>query len=129
MRSDSESFIPKDADSLQQLVAHREMYAAAKDKLDLPAPIFDIHVTRLVSASSDASTSGSSEQWADMETRVLKKWDRKGKKPMRLLPDLGTTSAAVGGAFLGLLKKLLAYPVVWCSRRDFTFGAHSDQSP
>jgi len=91
------------ADSVQQLVAHPDMLASASGKLELPTSVFDTKKTRIASASSYASTSGSSEQWADLEAQVLNKWDRKGKRPMRLLPDEKMLSAAVGGALFGQL--------------------------
>lgn len=80
------------------------MPESTKGKLELPTPIFDTSETRIIGASSYASTSGSTEQWANLETQALSSWDRKGKKPVRLLPDERTISATVGGKFLQLFK-------------------------
>jgi hypothetical protein len=55
--------------------------------LVLPTPVFDITKTRIVTSSSEASGSGTREDWTELETSALKSWDRKGKKPLRLLPD------------------------------------------
>ena len=33
----------------------------------------------------------------ELENQVLQTWDRKGKRPMRLLPDPKTVSAGVDG--------------------------------
>jgi hypothetical protein len=49
--------------------------------------VFDITKTRIVTSSSEASGSGTREDWTELETSALKSWDRKGKKPLRLLPD------------------------------------------
>jgi hypothetical protein len=83
----------------QQLAAHPEMLEAAKDKLVLPTPIFDVSKTRLVTSSSEASGSGTSEEWAKLEESALSTWDRKGKKPLRLLPDNKRLSVSVESRF------------------------------
>lgn len=85
--------------NVQQLASHPDTLAAAKDKLQLVAPVFDINGTRIVTASSHASSSGTSASWADLEAQALNNWDRKGKKPMRLLPPRDQVLASVGGEF------------------------------
>lgn len=82
---------------IQQLASHPETLAAAKDKLQLVSPVFDINGTRIITASSHASSSGSSTMWDELEAQALNKWDRKGKKPMRLLPPKDQVLASVGG--------------------------------
>ncbi len=102
------------ADCGQQLVTHPELLASAKAKLELSTPIFDSRETRIVGASSSASSSGSSDQWAALEEQALSSWDRKGKKPMRLLPDDKVVSATVGGTLCERSWKVL----VESPRRD-----------
>lgn len=63
------------------------MLEAAKEKLELPTPVFDVNKTRIVTSSNGASGSGTTEDWTDLADSALKSWDRKGKKPIRLLPD------------------------------------------
>ena len=53
----------------------------------LPTPVIDATKTRIITVSSEASGSGTREDWSELETSALKSWDRKGKKPLRLLPD------------------------------------------
>ena len=58
--------------------------------------MFDVIKTRIVtSSSSEASGSGTRDEWTEMETSALKSWDRKGKKPLRLLADDTRLSASV----------------------------------
>lgn len=73
------------------------MLAKSKDKLQLPTPIFDAKATRIVLPFSHASTSGTSENWQKLEQQALSSWDRKGKKPMSLLPDPKKIVASVNG--------------------------------
>jgi hypothetical protein len=61
----------------------------------LPTPVFDVTKTRIVTSSSEASGSGTREDWTVLETSALKSWDRKGKKPLRLLPDDTRLAASV----------------------------------
>jgi len=61
----------------------------------LPTPVFDATKTRIITSSSEASGSGTREDWSELETSALKSWDRKGKKPLRLLPDDTRLSASV----------------------------------
>jgi hypothetical protein len=61
----------------------------------LPTPVFDVTKTRIVTSSSEASGSGTREDWTELETSALKSWDRKGKKPLRLLPDDTRLAASV----------------------------------
>jgi hypothetical protein len=82
---------------LQQLAAHPEQLAAAKDKLSLVIPVFDIGATKILTSTSQASSSGSRDRWSDLEATALSGWDRKGKKPMNLLPDDKRIQASVGG--------------------------------
>jgi len=84
-------------DLRQQLAARPEKLDAAKDRLQLPTPIFDVNATRIVLPSSHASGSGTDENWAKLERQALSSWDRKGKKPMTLLPDPKKVLAAVDG--------------------------------
>jgi hypothetical protein len=74
------------------------MLAAAKekDKLELPTPVFDVTKTRIVTSSNEASGSGTREDWTDLENSALKSWDRKGKKPIRLLSDETRLSTPAG---------------------------------
>lgn len=85
----------KERANQKQLVAHPEQLEAAKEKLVLPTPVFDVSKTRIVTSSSEASGSGTREEWAELENSALKSWDRKGKKPLRLLPDHTRLSASV----------------------------------
>lgn len=79
----------------QQLAAHPEMLKAAREKLILPTPIFDTRKTRIITSADEASGSGSGAVWAHLEEEALSAWDRKGKKPLRLLPDDSRRMAAV----------------------------------
>ena len=88
------TFAQKMADT-QQLKAHSDMLAGSKDRLRLPTPIFDIQQTRLYASSS--SSAGSSSRWVELESQALSSWDRKGKRPARLLPDDSRTIIGVGG--------------------------------
>jgi hypothetical protein len=78
-------------------VAHPEVLAKAKDQLQLHTPIFELNATTVSTAASASSTSGSAEKWAGLEMLAFDLWDRKGKKPMRLLPDDAKVVASVGG--------------------------------
>ncbi|KAL7419589.1 hypothetical protein Q5752_005501 [Cryptotrichosporon argae] len=82
----------------QQLVAHRDLHERAKDKLALPTPVFDVNKTRIV-VPSDNVAEGSAQRWADLESRALSTWDRKGKRPAKLLPDDNRVVASVGETF------------------------------
>lgn len=80
---------------LQQLVAHPKLLEAARDKLILPTPIFDVQRTRIITDIPESSGSGTSEDWSKLEEEALSRWDRKGKKPLRLLPDRSRNTAFV----------------------------------
>lgn len=86
----------------EQLQAHPEQLAAAGDKLRLPTPVLDVTKTRLVLPSEGSSTSG---DWAALDALALASWDRKGKKPMSVLPNPKTIVAGLGET---LLVELLA---------------------
>ena len=81
----------------QQLVAHPKLLEAARERLMLPTPIFDTQKTRIVTDVAESSGSGTSEDWERLEEQALGKWDRKGKKPLRLLPDSSRRTASVQG--------------------------------
>lgn len=82
----------------EHLAAQPEQLEAAKDKLRLPTPVFNQAKTRIV-LPAEASSRGSSEAWSDLDSRALGHWDRKGKKPMSLLPDRSRIVASVGETF------------------------------
>ncbi|OCF34119.1 hypothetical protein I316_04067 [Kwoniella heveanensis BCC8398] len=83
----------------EQLSAHPEQLAASADRLQLPTPVFDVKKTR-ISTPLGASTAGPSrDRWNDLETQTLNTWDRKGKKPMTLLPDERRISVGVDETF------------------------------
>ena len=73
------------------------MLNSAKGKLKLPSPIFDSSATRIIGSSSYASSSKTDALWTELEDQALQTWDRKGKRPMRLLPDPKTVSAGIDG--------------------------------
>jgi len=81
----------------QQLVAHPELLASSKAKLQLPTPIFDVKASKIVLPSTHASGSGTTERWAKLEQHALHSWDRKGKRPASLLPDQRKIVASVNG--------------------------------
>ncbi|KAK8861544.1 hypothetical protein IAR55_002366 [Kwoniella newhampshirensis] len=85
----------------EQLTAHPELPASSTERLQLPTPVFDVKRTRIIASSSpSASGSGSSrERWVALEAQALGSWDRKGKKPMTLLPDERGTVVGVGESF------------------------------
>jgi hypothetical protein len=91
---------------LQQLAGHPDQLHAVKD-IQLPAPVFDISATRIVTASSHASTSGTRERYAALEGIALQTWDRKGKKPMSLLPDNTRVTASIEGEWTKCLESTL----------------------
>ncbi|OCF74953.1 hypothetical protein I204_03799 [Kwoniella mangroviensis CBS 8886] len=75
------------AQAYEQLASRPDLLAESSEKLQLPTPIFDIQKTRIV-PSAEASTSVSTrERWVELESQALNTWDRKGKRPMTLLPD------------------------------------------
>ncbi|WVR03860.1 hypothetical protein IAU60_000858 [Kwoniella sp. DSM 27419] len=83
----------------EQLSAHPELLASSSDKLQLPTPVFDVGKTR-IAPLPEASTSGSSRTaWIELEAQALQTWDRKGKKPMNLLPEEKRFVVGVGEAF------------------------------
>ncbi|RXK41319.1 hypothetical protein M231_01469 [Tremella mesenterica] len=71
----------------EQLKSHPEQLASSKDTLQLPTPVFDPKKTRIITSSSQSNLAGPSKRWDDLESQALDSWDRKGKRPMRLLPD------------------------------------------
>ncbi|EIW66611.1 hypothetical protein TREMEDRAFT_34792 [Tremella mesenterica DSM 1558] len=71
----------------EQLKSHPEQLASSKDTLQLPTPVFDPKKTRIITLSSQSNLAGPSKRWGDLESQALNSWDRKGKRPMRLLPD------------------------------------------
>lgn len=73
------------------------MLEAARDRLILPTPIFDVQKTRIVTDVAESSGSGTNDQWEKIEEQALSTWDRKGKKPLRLLPDPSRLTASVQG--------------------------------
>lgn len=82
----------------EQLALNPEALSATQDKLQLPTPIFDVKKTRIV-LTAEGSASGSRDTWASLDARVLSHWDRKGKKPLSVLPDAKRIVAAVGEEF------------------------------
>lgn len=75
----------------------------ASGHLQLPTPVFDATKTRVVlpdeagtSAATSSSSGGRSAKWAALDAQALSHWDRKGKKPMSVLPDRKRFVAAVG---------------------------------
>ncbi|KAL1410386.1 hypothetical protein Q8F55_004396 [Vanrija albida] len=86
------------AQAYEHLAAQPEQLEAIKDKLHLPTPVFNKAKTRIV-LPAEASSRGSSEAWSELDSRALGHWDRKGKKPMSLLPDRSRIVAAVGETF------------------------------
>ncbi|KIR27984.1 hypothetical protein I309_02978 [Cryptococcus deuterogattii LA55] len=72
----------------EQLCAHPELLESSKSRLQLPTPVFDVKKTRIITSSSSSFESGPSrENWVQLEEQALRSWDRKGKKPVNLLPD------------------------------------------
>jgi hypothetical protein len=66
----------------------------------LPDPIFDIQRTRVITQQEAAVSYLSpvdGEGFEAIEMAILDGWDRKGKKPMRLLPESGKAVASFGG--------------------------------
>lgn len=86
------------AQAYEQLALNSEQLAASQDKLQLPTPVFDVKKTRIAFAA-EGSASGSRDTWASLDARVLSHWDRKGKKPLSVLPDAKQIVAAVGEEF------------------------------
>ncbi|TXT10913.1 hypothetical protein VHUM_01664 [Vanrija humicola] len=82
----------------EHLAAQPEQLEAVKDKLHLPTPVFNKVKTRIV-LPAEASSRGSSEAWSELDSRALSHWDRKGKKPLSLLPDRSRIVASVGETF------------------------------
>ncbi|WVF67170.1 hypothetical protein IAT40_001916 [Kwoniella sp. CBS 6097] len=83
----------------EQLSAHPEQLAASADRLQLPTPVFDVKRTRILPFSEASSAGPSRDRWVELETQVINTWDRKGKKPMTLLPDEKRISVGVHEAF------------------------------
>jgi len=73
----------------------------SKVDLQLPTPVFNVKQTRIIASSSQASTSGTNEQWTELENVHLSHWDvkGKGKRPLRLLPEK-KLAASVNGMCL-----------------------------
>lgn len=82
----------------EQLSHNPEQLTATEEKLRLPSPIFGVKKTRIVLAA-EGSANGSRETWATLDARVLSHWDRKGKKPLSVLPDAKRIVAAIGEEF------------------------------
>ncbi|EKD03504.1 hypothetical protein A1Q2_02222 [Trichosporon asahii var. asahii CBS 8904] len=78
----------------EHLQHHPDQLEAAKGKLKLPTPIFDISKTKIL--LPEASSEHSTEGWELLEKRALANWDRKGKKPLSILPDPRKIAACVG---------------------------------
>lgn len=78
----------------EHLQNHPDQLAAAKDKLKLPTPIFDVSKTKIL--LPEASSGDSTEGWELLEKKALANWDRKGKKPLSILPDPKKIAACVG---------------------------------
>lgn len=89
---------------MQQLAAHPKMLEAARERLILPTPIFDTQKTRIVTDVAESSGSGTSDDWEKLEEQALSTWDRKGKKPLRLLPDPSRRTASVQGGYPKLAR-------------------------
>jgi hypothetical protein len=77
-----------------------ELKAATKaGRIKLPQPVFDNTKTRIVlpaEPESSSSAGGRSAKWAALDAQALAHWDRKGKKPLSVLPDRKRIVAAVG---------------------------------
>ncbi|WWD16547.1 hypothetical protein CI109_100974 [Kwoniella shandongensis] len=83
----------------EQLAAHPEQLAASAERLQLPNPVFDVKSTRVVASSSGSGSSTSRDRWSVLEAQALSSWDRKGKKPMTLLPDEKKTVVGIDEPF------------------------------
>jgi hypothetical protein len=70
--------------------------------------VFDVSKTRVVTKSNEASGSGTSGDWDKIEEMALGTWDRKGKKPLRLLPDDKRLSVSVESEF-SIISRDLKY--------------------
>jgi len=73
--------------------------AIKSGKMELPTPVFDITKTRVVlpaEPEGSSSSGGRHAKWAALDAQALAHWDRKGKKPMSVLPDRKRIIAAVG---------------------------------
>ncbi|WWC60272.1 uncharacterized protein I303_102840 [Kwoniella dejecticola CBS 10117] len=87
------------AQAYEQLATRPEMLAESSSRLQLPTPVFDTSYSR-IAPTSEASCSGSARaQWAGLESQAFSTWDRKGKKPMTLIPDDKRSSVGVGETF------------------------------
>nr|XP_019050343.1 hypothetical protein I302_00772 [Kwoniella bestiolae CBS 10118]OCF29273.1 hypothetical protein I302_00772 [Kwoniella bestiolae CBS 10118] len=87
------------AQAYEQLASRPELLAESSEKLQLPTPVFDVQKTQII-PSSEASTSGASrDRWVELEAQALNTWDRKGKKPMALLPDEKRITVGVDETF------------------------------
>lgn len=78
----------------EHLTNHPVQLEAAKDKLKLPTPIFDVSKTKIL--LPEASSTESLEGWELLEKKALANWARKGKKPLSILPDPRKIAACVG---------------------------------
>lgn len=94
--------------TIQQLAAHPKMLEAARDRLILPTPIFDIQKTKIATDIAESSGSGTSGEWEKLEEEALSTWDRKGKKPLRLLPDPSRRTASVQGEPRDMAQSIVA---------------------
>jgi hypothetical protein len=89
----------------QQLAAQPEQLDAARDSIHLPDQIFDVQRTRIITPDGHSFSTGTAVDHAKFETleqMILDSWDRKGKKPIRLLPDAGRAMVSHGGAWYKL---------------------------
>ncbi|WVQ94767.1 hypothetical protein IAU59_001848 [Kwoniella sp. CBS 9459] len=80
----------------EQLSAHPEQLAASAERLQLPTPVFDTKKTRILPRLQESAAGPSRDRWAELEVQTLHTWDRKGKKPMTLLPDETRVVVGVG---------------------------------
>ncbi|WRT65667.1 uncharacterized protein IL334_002612 [Kwoniella shivajii] len=87
------------AQAYEQLAARPELLAESYEKLKLPTPVFDSEKTRIIPSSESSYSGKSREKWTELEGQVLSTWDRKGKKPMTLLPDAKRIVVGEGETF------------------------------
>ena len=84
----------------KQLASHPDQLAAGQESLQLPTAIFDVQRTKVITQEAASSLGHSKQQiqvFQKLEATVLEKWDRKGKKPMTLLPEAEKAVASRGG--------------------------------
>ena len=78
--------------------------------LHVPTAIFDVQRTKVITQEAASSLGHSKQQiqvFQKLEATVLEKWDRKGKKPMTLLPEAEKAVASHGGMSRSLATPLL----------------------